>query len=129
MKKKLRIIAFIVSHAALVLAVAYLIFFLVCSVRAKKAADAVSASDGASIEVPEQDRYLEQAMREQDFSLVSVGHALSEESDSGREMLLWIIDLVIPVLCIASGILLQIAAARGKHKNTDGRQPSSVHLK
>ena len=65
MKKKLRIAAMLTAHAALLLSILYLVFFLVCTVRSANAASKLSASEPVS----EQDRYLSQAMRERDFSL------------------------------------------------------------
>ena len=112
MKKKLRIAAMIMAHAALLLSILYLIFFLICTVRSANAASKLSASETVS----EQDLYLSQAMRERDFSLYTVGKALSPDSDSTRENLLVAADLIIPVLFIASGVLLQITATRKKRK-------------
>lgn len=112
MKKNLRIAAMITAHAALLLSILYLVFFLVCTVRSANAASKLSASEPVS----EQDLYLEQAMRERDFSLYTVGKALSSDSNSARENLLVAADLIIPALFIASGVLLQITATRRKRK-------------
>ena len=124
MNKKIRIIAMILSHAALLLAIAFLIFFAVCSARAKKTAEKVETVGDSSAEISEKDLYLEKAMRDNDFSVVTVGRALSEKSDSGRELMLWIVDLILPVLCIAAGVFLQLAATDRKRRNAAAQHPS-----
>ena len=79
-------------------------FFIICSVRAK-------AADPSSETV-----YLKEAMREHDFSVYTVGKALSDTNDPARENLFIALDLLVPVLCLASGILLQLAAVRPRRK-------------
>ena len=108
MNKKIRKIAAILAHIGLILAILYLGFFIVCSIRANHA-DA-SASD-------QKDLYLSQAMHEHDFSFYTVGRALSDRNDPARENLLIALDLVVPLLCLASGVLLQLAMVRPRRKH------------
>lgn len=115
MKKYIRFTAMLLAHVGLLLSVVYLIFFLVCSAKANRTAEAL-ADPALAETVSEQDMHLEKAMHGGDFSLLSVGKALSDKDDPGRDNLLLIVDLIIPVLCLASGILLQIASVRKKRK-------------
>ena len=115
MNKKIRKVATILAHIGLVLAIIYLGFFIVCSIRAQNA-DA-SGSD-------QKDLYLSQAMNEHDFSFYTVGRALSDRNDPARENLLIALDLVVPLLCLAGGVLLQFAMIR-PHRNKHKAQTSS----
>ncbi|MBR4905649.1 MAG: hypothetical protein IKZ44_02225 [Clostridia bacterium] len=108
MNKKIRKIAAILAHIGLILAILYLGFFIVCTIRANHA-DA-SASD-------QKDLYLSQAMHEHDFSFYTVGRALSDRNDPARENLLIALDLAVPLLCLASGVLLQLAMVRPRRKH------------
>ena len=83
MNKKIRKIAAILAHIGLILAIVYLGFFIVCSIRANYA-DAASANNS--------DLYLSQAMNEHDFSFYTVGRALSDRNDPARENLLITLD-------------------------------------
>lgn len=107
MNKKIRKIATILAHIGLILAIVYLGFFIVCSIRANHAG-AVSAS--------QKDLYLSQAMNERDFSFYTVGRALSDSNDPARENFLIALDLVVPLLCLASGVLLQLAMVRPRRR-------------
>ena len=107
MNKKIRKIAAILAHIGLILAIVYLGFFIVCSIRANHA-DAAGADSG--------DLYLNQAMNEHDFSFYTVGKALSDRNDPARENLLIALDLVVPLLCLASGVLLQLAMVRPRRR-------------
>lgn len=104
MNPTIRKIAVILSHIGLLLALVFLCFFIICSVRAK-------AADPSSETV-----YLKEAMREHDFSVYTIGKALSDTNDPARENLFIALDLLVPVLCLASGILLQLAAVRPRRK-------------
>ncbi len=107
MNKKIRKIATILAHIGLVFAIVYLGFFIVCSLRAQNA----DASD------PDQnDLYLSQAMNEHDFSFYTVGRALSDRNDPVRENFLIALDLIVPLLCLASGVLLQLAMVRPRRR-------------
>lgn len=117
MRKSIRVATIIVTHTALVLAILYLAFFLICTAKAGQAASAIASEEFDADTFDQNDLYLEQAMREHDFSVVTVGRALSEDSDSSRETLFLIVDLILPLLCIASGILIQIAATHPKRKH------------
>ena len=99
----------------LILAIVYLGFFIVCSIRANRA-DAASANNS--------DLYLSQAMNEHDFSFYTVGRALSDRNDPARENLLIALDLVVPLPCLAGGVLLQFAMVR-PHRNKHKAQTSS----
>ena len=115
MNKKIRKIATILAHIALVLAIVYLGFFIVCSIRARNA----DASD-------QNDLYLKQAMQEHDFSFYTVGRALSDSNDPARENLLIALDLVVPLLCLASGVLLQLAMVRPRRRHKPEKQSQST---
>lgn len=117
MNRTVRKIAFIVAHVGILLAIAYLAFFLIISVRTSRA-----ERDGAE----GQDVYLIQTMHERDFSVYNVGKALSEHSDPVRENVFMAADLVIPAVCLASGILIQFAATRKRHKNRNVQQPTET---
>lgn len=104
MNPTIRKTAVILSHIGLLLALVYLGFFLVCSVRA------------ASADPSSEAMYLKEAMHEHDFSVYTVGKALSDANDPARENLFIALDLIVPVLCLASGILLQFAAVRPRRK-------------
>ena len=108
MNKKIRKIAAILAHIGLILAIVYLGFFIICSIRANRA-DAANA--GSS------DLYLSQAMHERDFSFYTVGRALSDSNDPARENLLIALDLVVPLLCLSSGVLLQLAMVRPRRRH------------
>ena len=86
MNKKIRKIAAILAHIGLILAIVYLGFFIICSIRANRA-DAAGANDS--------DLYLSQAMHEHDFSFYTVGRALSDSNDPARENFLIALDLCI----------------------------------
>ena len=108
MNKTIRKTATILAHIGLLLSLLFLGFFIVCSLRAQKA-------DAAQ---PDQkDLYLKQAMREHDFSVYTIGKALSDENNPARENLFIAVDLVIPVLCLASGILLQLAIVKPRRRS------------
>lgn len=107
MNKKIRKIATILAHIGLILAIVYLGFFIVCSIRANHAG-AVSAS--------QKDLYLSQAMNERDFSFYTVGRALSDSSNPAKENLYMLLDLSLPVLFLLTGIPMQIVFLR-KHRN------------
>ena len=107
MNKKIRKIAAILAHIGLILAIVYLGFFIICSIRANRA-DAAGANDS--------DLYLSQAMHEHDFSFYTVGRALSDSNDPARENFLIALDLVVPLLCLSSGILLQLAMVRPRRR-------------
>ncbi len=115
MKKKIRFIATILGHIGLLFSIVYLIFFLVCSVKAGNTAKALNDPETAET-VSEEDVHLENAVHEKDFSVLSVGRAISEKENPARDNFLLILDLIIPVLFLASGILLQIASVRKKRK-------------
>ncbi|MBQ6235904.1 MAG: hypothetical protein IJK54_08285 [Clostridia bacterium] len=108
MNKKIRKIAAILAHIGLILAIVYLGFFIVCSIRANYA-DAASANNS--------DLYLSQAMNEHDFSFYTVGRALSDRNDPARENLLITLDLVVPLLCFSSGIILQLSMIRPRRRH------------
>ena len=108
MNKKIRKIAAILAHIGLLLSVVFLGFFIICSVRAKSADRA---------DADQKDLYLSQAMDERDFSVYTVGKALSPDSDPARENLFIALDLVVPLLCLASGVLLQLAMARPRRRH------------
>ncbi len=108
MKKRLRIIALILAHLGVLLSILYLGFFLIIRARANR----ITRDESVS----ETDLYLAQALSERDFSVFSVGRALSDESDSAKENLYMALDLVIPVLFLSSGVLLQIAVTRTRRK-------------
>lgn len=107
MKKRIRSAALILTHIGLILSVLYLVFCLICTVRSQNAAESSN----------EKDRYLSQAISDYDFSVYTVGRALSDSSDPARENLFIFADLIIPVLFLISGILLQIALIRKRHKH------------
>ena len=116
MNRTVRKAAIVLSHLCLVLCILFLGFFLICSARAnalQKAPDPQA-----------KDLYLVQAMKEHDFSVLTVGKALSDSTNPAREFLFIAIDLLIPLLCIASGILLQLASVRPRRKHTQ-KQPVS----
>lgn len=110
MKKRIRIIALILAHLGVILSILYLAFFVTVRIRADRVPDARD-------ETSETDLYLRQALDERDFSIFSVGKALSEESGTAKENLFMALDLVIPALCLTSGILLQIAVTRTRKKH------------
>ncbi len=118
MNKKIRNIAALLAHICLILAIVYLGFFIVCSVRAHNA----DASD-------QKDLYLKQAMQEHDFSFITVGRALSDHNDPARENMLIALDLVVPLLCLASGILLQLAMIRPRRKHKLEKQSQSTQYR
>lgn len=107
MKKRIRSAAFILAHVGLLLSIVYLIFCFVCNVKAQNAADASN----------EKDLYLSQAISEYDFSVYTVGRALSDSNDPAKENLFIALDLIIPILFLVSGVLLQIAVVHKKHKH------------
>ncbi len=109
MKKRIRIIGMILAHVGLLLSIVYLVIFLVCTAK-------VSATSKPDAEISQTDLYLKQALDSRDFSFFTVGKALSEDSDAGRENLLIAADLIVPVLCLASGVLLQIGATHPRRK-------------
>lgn len=120
MNRTIRKIALLLSHIGLLLSIVYLGFFLVCTVRAQKAADPASNPS-------KEDLYLTQAMHEHDFSVFTVGKALSDANDPARENLFIALDLIVPLFCLASGILLQFAAVRPKRKKErDPSQPTKI---
>jgi hypothetical protein len=108
MKKRLRIIALILAHLGVLLSIVYLGFFLV--IRAK------AANVDRTESVSETDLYLSRALSDRDFSVISVGRALSDDSDSSKENLFMALDLVIPVLFLSTGVILQIAVTRTRRK-------------
>lgn len=114
MSKTIRKTAAILAHIGLLLSILYLGFFIVCSLRAQ-------ATDSAASE--QKDQYLRQAMQEHDFSVYNVGKALSDENDPLRENLFIAADLVVPLLCLASGVLLQLAIVKPRRRH-DKDQPS-----
>lgn len=120
MNPTIRKTAQLLSHIGLLLAIAYLVFFFVCSVRVNRAADPVS-------EPKKEDLYLTQAMNEHDFSVFTVGKALSDANDPVRENLFIAADLIVPVFCLASGVLLQLAAVHPRKKAS--RQDPSQQTK
>lgn len=120
MNKTIRKTAALLAHIGLVLSVLFLIFFLVCTIRAK-------AADPSS---PDQkDLYLKQAMDKSDFSIYTVGRALSEENDPARENLFIALDLVIPLFCLVSGVLLQLAMVRPRRKAQKARPSQSTSFR
>lgn len=123
--KKTRMIGMILAHIGLLLSIVFLIFYMVCAARADKAAAMLEDPETAA-SVPEEDLHLEHSMRSRDFSLLSVGKALSEKDDPARENLLLILDLVIPALCLSSGILLQVSSVRRKRRQNASRQTAAV---
>lgn len=114
MNKTIRKTATILAHIGLLLSILYLVFFIVCSIRAQSADPSGAAG---------KDLYLKQAMSEHDFSVYTVGKALSDESDPARENLFVALDLAIPILCLASGVLLQLASVRKKRIHAAQQQP------
>jgi hypothetical protein len=115
-KKHIRPIALILAHVGLLLSIIFLIFFIVCSIKAQNASDTAD----------ENDQYLSQAINQNDFSVYTVGRALSDRSDPAKENLFIALDLVIPLLFLASGVLLQIAFVhkRRKHPALPQQKPS-----
>ena len=126
MRKSIRIATIIFAHTALALAILYLAFFLICTAKAGQASSAIASEEYDTVAIDEKDLYLEQAMREQDFSVVTIGRALSDDSDSSRETLFLIADLILPLLCIASAILIQIAATHPKRKHAANAQHQPI---
>lgn len=114
MNKTIRKTAAILAHIGLLLSLAFLIFFIICSIRAK-------AADPSALD--QKDLYLQQAMQKSDFSVYTVGKALSEENNPARETFFVALDLVIPILCLVSGVLLQLAMVR-PHRKAQKTQPS-----
>ena len=108
MNKTIRKTATILAHIGLLLSILYLGFFIVCSVRAQSANRA---------DADQKALYLSQAMHERDFSFYTVGRALSDRNDPARENLLIALDLVVPLLCIVSGVLLQLAMVRPRRRH------------
>lgn len=120
MHKKIRKTALILSHVGVLLSIVFLIFALACSVRANRISKNASDADA-------KDLYLAQAIHERDFSIYSVGKALSDHTDPARETFLLILDLIIPVLLLVSGILLQIGTVRPRKKNANAIPKSSTN--
>lgn len=116
MNRTIRKTAMILAHIGLLLSILFLGFFIICSLRAQKAGE--TASD-------QKDLYLSQAMHERDFSVYTVGKALSDESNPARENLYIVADLVVPLLCLTSGILLQLAIVKPRRRQT--KSQSSQH--
>ena len=114
MNKTIRKTAAILAHIGLLVSILYLGFFIICSLRAQKADS--TAPD-------QKDLYLSQAMQDHDFSVYTVGKALSDENDPVRENLFIAADLVVPLLCLASGILLQLAIVK-PHRTSQKNPPS-----
>jgi hypothetical protein len=119
--KKTRLIGMILAHVGILLSIAYLVFFLVCTVKADQT---VSALNDPEASVSEQDLYLQKSIEKDGFSILTVGKALQEKDSTFRETLLLILDLIIPLLCIASGVLLQIASVHKKPTLTVASQRS-----
>lgn len=117
MNKKIRKIAMILAHIGLILAIVYLGFFIVCSIRANHASAASADSS---------DLYLSQAMHEHDFSFYTVGRALSDRNDPARENLLIALDLIVPLLCLISGVVLQLAMVRPRRRHKPEKQSQST---
>ena len=113
--KKTRLIGMILAHIGILLSIAFLVFYLVCTFKADNTAEKLDDPNTAS-SVSAEERHLEHAIHNSDFSILSVGKAISEKDDPHRDNLLLILDLIIPLLCLASGILLQIASV---HKSTN----------
>lgn len=118
MHRKIRKTALILAHVGVLLSIVFLLFFLICSVRAGNVSKDAATSDT-------KDLYLAQTMNERDFSIYNVGKALSDQTDPARETVLLILDLVIPVLLLVSGILLQIGTLRPRKKKTHSLSKSS----
>ena len=118
MNKTIRKTATILAHIGLLLSVVFLIFYIVCSLRA----DHPDPND-------QKDLYLSQAMNEHDFSVYTVGKALSDENDPVRENLFIAADLVIPLLCLSSGILLQLAMVRPRRKSAKAQPSKSTQFR
>ncbi|MBQ1631314.1 MAG: hypothetical protein II049_00670 [Clostridia bacterium] len=114
MSKTIRKTAAILAHIGLLLSILFLIFFIICTVRAR-------AADPSALD--QKDLYLRQAMQQSDFSVYTVGRALSEENNPVRENFFIFLDLIVPLLCIVSGVLLQLAMVR-PHRKTHKGQPS-----
>ena len=94
MNKTIRKTAAILAHIGLLVSILYLGFFIICSLRAQKADS--SAPDQKD---------------------------LSDENDPVRENLFIAADLVVPLLCLASGILLQLAIVK-PHRTSQKNPPS-----
>ena len=118
MYRKIRKIALLLAHIGVLLSLAFLVFFLVCSVRSGRVAKGDAAIDP-------KERYLAQAMNEDDFSVYTVGKALSDHTDPARETVFLIIDLIIPILFLAAGILLQIGSLHPRRKHTKANSQTS----
>ena len=126
MKIKIRTVAMLLAHIGVVLAILYLLFAVVCCARANQIEKALEDPETAA-SVTAQERHLEKAVHEKDFSVLSIGQALSDKDDPARDHALVIVDLIIPLLCLVSGILLQIASARRKRKS-DRSQRIADHI-
>ena len=126
--KKTRLIAMILAHVGVLLAIAYLIFFLIFSMRAASAAAMLDDPQTAAL-ISAEDLYLQKNISKDGFSILTVGRSLSEKTDPGRENFLLVLDLVIPALCLASGILLQVVSVRKKKKKAAVRQGGYEQIK
>lgn len=115
MNKTIRKTATILAHIGLLLSILFLGFFIICSLRAQ-------ATDAGA---DQKDQYLRQAMQEHDFSVYSVGKALSDENDPLRENLFIAADLIIPLLCLSSGVLLQLAIVKPRRRHDKDRPSQS----
>lgn len=120
MNKTIRKTAAILAHIGLLLSILFLVFFIVCSVRAQNA-DAAGSD--------QKDLYLKQAMNEHDFSVYTVGKALSEENDPMRETFFVSLDLIVPLLCLVSGILLQFAMVRPRRRHAKEQPSQSTNFR
>ena len=120
MSKTIRKTAAILAHIGLLLSILFLIFFIICTVRARTA-------DPSALD--QKDLYLRQAMDKSDFSIYTVGRALSDENDPARENLFVALDLVVPLLCIVSGVLLQLAMVRPRRKAQRARPSQSTSFR
>ena len=119
MNKTIRKTASILAHIGLLLAILFLVFFIVCSLRVQR----TNASSD------QKDLYLKQAMNEHDFSVYTVGKALSDENDPARETLFVSVDLIVPLLCLVSGVLLQFAMVRPRRKAQKDLPSQSTNIR
>lgn len=106
MRTKLRVSVLILMHIGLLLALIYLIFFIVCMSRANRAFDSQI----------EKDLYLSQEIEQHGFAIYTVGRALSDSSNPAKENLYMLLDLSLPILFLLTGIPMQIVFLR-KHRN------------
>lgn len=106
MRTKLRATVLILMHIGLLLSLVYLIFFMVC----------ISKANHSSDSQVDKDLYLSQEIEQHGFSIYTVGRALSDSSNPAKENLFILLDLVLPILFILTGIPIQILLFR-KQRN------------